>query len=158
MYLPWPVCVPLCCMFRAGSAHLPTLDFLSRQHHSLLPYLPSLVWASLIASTETENEAVSMATCWAVVGAWLEPYCNRLLRSAPERKTDNNPARLMNIDNGGGAFNTACVLFVQYLMWEGLYPGGSMHYVCLWWFSGVMRRTKQLGISCHTNALLLSVG
>lgn len=43
------VCVPVCCLF--VSAHLSTLDSFTRQHHSLFPFLPSLVWASLIAST-----------------------------------------------------------------------------------------------------------
>ena len=33
-----------------------------------------------------------------------------------------------------------------------------MNYACLWWFDEVMRRTEQLSVSCHTNALLHRVG
>lgn len=70
---------------------------------------------------------------------------------ATERKRNNNPSRLLNI-NPRRVFNTACVLLFVRSLIRACVLWGAMHR-----FEEVMK-CEQLGVRCHTNALVHCVG
>ncbi len=73
---------------------------------------------------------------------------------ATERKRNNNLTRLMNIDQRRGFQYFMSAVLCSIFDTRGTLCWSGMHYVCPWRFEEVRRRTKQLSVSCHTNALL----